>query len=167
MMSSGVSIAQVIVPVRPTQPSQRIPYPIPAQPKAPDAAKPTAPPPIDDATKAPPPVAPGEPPEEDPGQVARVYTFNPLQAKKEITAGDFYKKRGNYKAAASRYFEATQWDDGSADAFYKLGEAQEKLQQYPEAKEAFTKFASLTPDKKEAANIQKRIAKYPSAKPAK
>ena len=118
-----------------------------------------------DPAAKPPALAPGEPPEEDPGQTPRVYTFNPLQAKKEIDAGDFYRKKGNYRAAMNRYFEATQWDSGSADAFYKLGEAREKLKEYPEAREAFAEYVKLNTDPKEAAAIQKRTAKYPAAKP--
>ncbi|MEP7352818.1 MAG: tetratricopeptide repeat protein [Acidobacteriota bacterium] len=117
---------------------------------------------VPDTSKAPPTLAPGEPPEEDPGQAPRVYTFNPLQAKKEISAGDFYRKKGNYRAAVNRYYEATQWDDGSAEAFLKLGEAREKLKEYPEAREAFAKYVTLNTDPKEAAAIQKRMAKYPA-----
>src|SRR5450631_1397946 len=40
-----------------------------------------------------------EPPEEDAGLKEKEYSFNPLQAQKELTAGGFYYKKGNYKAA--------------------------------------------------------------------
>jgi tetratricopeptide (TPR) repeat protein len=104
------------------------------------------------------------PPEEDESLATpKVYTFNPLQAKKEVSTGDFYMKRGNFKGAAYRYREATHWDDGSADAFFKLGEASEKLKDYPTAREAFEKFAGMTADKKKASDARKRIAKYPAA----
>ncbi len=109
------------------------------------------------------------PPEEDESlSSAKVYSFNPLQAKKEISTGDFYMKRGNFKGAAGRYREATQWDDGNADGFFKLGEASEKLKDYEAAREAFQKFAGMIGDKKKASEATKRIAKYPppaSAKP--
>ena len=107
------------------------------------------------------------PPEEDESlSTPKVYTFNPLQAKKEIQTGDFYMKRGNFKGAAYRYREATNWDDGNADGFYKLGEASEKLKDYPSAKEAFTKYAGMVADKKKSEEIRKRVAKYPAAAPS-
>lgn len=118
----------------------------------------------------PPPPAPDppkyeEPPEEDESLVTpKVYTFNPLQAKKEISVGDFNMKRGNYRGAAYRYLEATHWDDGNADAFFKLGEASEKLKDYEAAREAFTKYAALVGNQKKADEARKRIAKYPAAK---
>jgi tetratricopeptide (TPR) repeat protein len=106
------------------------------------------------------------PPEEDESLATpKVYTFNPLQAKKEIQTGDFYMKRGNYKGASYRYREATLWDDGNADGFFKLGEANEKLKNFPAAREAFEKFASMGADKKKVADARKRIAKYPAAAP--
>lgn len=103
-----------------------------------------------------------EPPEEDTGvATAKVYNFNPLQAKKEIEVGDFNMKRGNLKGAVYRFREATMWDDANATAFLKLGDASEKLKDYATAREAFTKYAGMLDDKKKAAEIQKRIAKYP------
>jgi tetratricopeptide (TPR) repeat protein len=105
------------------------------------------------------------PPEEDETLATpKVYSFNPLQAKKEISTGDFYMKRGNYKGAAGRFREATQWDDGNADGFFKLGEASEKLRDYAAAREAFKKYVALAGDKKKTAEIEKRVAKYPAAK---
>jgi tetratricopeptide (TPR) repeat protein len=105
-----------------------------------------------------------EPPEEDAGVATpKVYTFNPLQAKKEIEVGDFNVKRGNYKGAAYRYREATQWDDGNATAFFKLGDASEHLKDYGAAREAFQKYVAMVDDKKKAAEVQKRIEKYPKS----
>lgn len=117
------------------------------------------------APKAPEPQY-AEPPEEDNKvAIAKTYVFNPLQAKKEIETGDFYMRRGNYGGAAMRYLEATLWDDGSADAFYKLGEASEKAKNYQQAREAFTKFLTLNSDKKKADEVKKRVEKYPGATP--
>lgn len=103
-----------------------------------------------------------EPPEEDENLATpKVYTFNPLQAKKEIQTGDFYMKRGNFRGAAARFREASMWDDGSEEAFFKWGEAAEKLKDYTAAREAFGKFASMTADKKKADDVRKRVAKFP------
>lgn len=106
-----------------------------------------------------------EPPEEDETlATARQYTFNPLQAKKEIDAGNFYFKKGNYRAAANRYREATLWDDSSAEAFYKLGEAYEKMASFDRAREAWARFLALTTDKGRANDVRKRMAKWPPVK---
>jgi outer membrane protein assembly factor BamD (BamD/ComL family) len=116
------------------------------------------------AQQAPVPVYP-EPPEEDETlATARQYSFNPLQAKKEIDAGNFYFKKGNYRAAANRYREATLWDDSSAEAFYKLGEAYEKMASLDRAREAYTRFLALSADKGKANDVRKRMARWPPAK---
>jgi tetratricopeptide (TPR) repeat protein len=103
-----------------------------------------------------------EPPEEDESLITpKVYTFNPLQAKKEISTGDFYMKRGNFRGAAARFHEATMWDDGSEEAFFKWGEAAEKMKDYTSAREAFGKYVAMTSDKKKADEVRKRVAKMP------
>ena len=69
-----------------------------------------------------------------------MYALNPVQAKKEIVAGDYYFKKPNYSAAERRYLEATRWDPGSEEGFRKLGEAREKLHEYGPAREAYLKY---------------------------
>jgi tetratricopeptide (TPR) repeat protein len=109
------------------------------------------------------PPTPVEPPEEDESLIRpQQYEFNPLQAKKEMSTGDFYAKRGNYKAAAARYREATLWDNGLLEAYFKLGEANEKLKYYDAARDAYSKFASLATDKKKAEEARKRASKLPA-----
>jgi tetratricopeptide (TPR) repeat protein len=112
----------------------------------------------------PPPAAEQEPPEEDVSLKPKEYALNPLQAQKEITAGNFYSKKGNHRAAQKRYLEATRWDSGSAEAFLKLGESSEKLHDYSSALEAYTKYLELDKNAKDADGLRKRIAKWPSPK---
>lgn len=115
----------------------------------------------------PPPPDPNPPKYQEPAEedesiaTPKVYNFNPLQAKKEIEVGDFNAKRGNYKGAAYRYREATHWDDGNATAFFKLGDASERLKDYASARDAFDAYLKLISDKKKIAEVQKRIAQYP------
>ena len=116
------------------------------------------------AQKAPPVTQPPEPPEEDESLAPKVYALNPVQAKKEIVAGDYYFKKPNYSAAIRRYTEATKWDPGSAEAFHKLGEVHEKLHEYPLAREAYLKYIALGEDPKESDALRKKIAKWPDAK---
>jgi tetratricopeptide (TPR) repeat protein len=99
------------------------------------------------------------PPEEDEGLAPKVYTFNPLQADKEIRIGGFYFKKGSYKAAARRFEEATKWNPGLADAFLKWGEALEKLRNKPGAHDAYAKFVELAPDDKRAPEIKRKLEK--------
>jgi tetratricopeptide (TPR) repeat protein len=105
--------------------------------------------------------APPEPPEEDESLAPQQYALNPVQAAKEITAGNFYFKKGNYAAAIRRYTEAARWDPGSEEAFLKLGEASEKAREYATARDAFLKCAELIKDPKQAEALRKRAAKLP------
>ena len=116
------------------------------------------------APKEPPKPAQGqtveqEPPEEDAGLQTKQYSFNPLQAKKEIVVGDEYSKKHSYKAAAMRYREATRWNPNLSEAWLRLGEAEEKRRNSKDAKEAYAKYLELQPDAKDAADVRKRLAK--------
>ena len=100
-----------------------------------------------------------EPPEEDEGNKPKEYVFNPLQAAKELQTGNFYFKKGSYKAAANRFLEATRWNPTLADAFLRLGETQERLHDRKSARESYKKFLELAPDSKLAPDIRKRVGK--------
>jgi tetratricopeptide (TPR) repeat protein len=52
--------------------------------------------------------------------------YDPHKAEKDVEVGDFYYKRGNYKAAVSRYQEALELGPPSASATFKLADALEK-----------------------------------------
>ena len=99
-----------------------------------------------------------EPPEEDPSIAPKTYSFNPLEAEKDVKVGSYYFKKGNYKAAMSRFREATLWNPTSAEAFLHLGESAEKLKDKKAAREAYEKFISLAPDDKQAEGIKKKLA---------
>lgn len=103
---------------------------------------------------------PPDPPEEDSTLVEAKesqYTFNPLQAEKELRTGNFYAKKGNFKAASMRYREATKWNPGSAEAWLKLGESLERRKETKSAREAYSKYLELAPDAKNAAEIRKKL----------
>jgi tetratricopeptide (TPR) repeat protein len=99
------------------------------------------------------------PPEEDESAAPKQYSFNPLQASKDVRVGNYYFKKGNYKGAARRYREATRWNDGNADAWLRLAEASEKQDDTKAAREAYEKYLQLSPDAKNAAEIRKKIEK--------
>jgi tetratricopeptide (TPR) repeat protein len=99
------------------------------------------------------------PPEEDKSNAPMVYSFNPVQSNHDVMIGDEYFKKGNYTAALGRYDDATKWNDGNAEAWLRLGEAQEKKSNPKAAREAYQKYLELAPDAKNAAEIKKRLAK--------
>ena len=105
------------------------------------------------------PVQEQAPPEEDEALVTKEYSFNPLQASKEMIAGNYYFKKGNYRAAAHRFEEATKWDGTNAQAFLRLGEAKEKQHDRKAASEAYAKYLEIAPDAKDAAEVKKRLDK--------
>lgn len=97
------------------------------------------------------------PPEEDESLSVKEYSFNPLQAEKEIRVGNYYFKRGKYRAAALRFREATKWNVGSGEAWLRLGEAAEKQNDTKSAKEAYAKYLELSADAKNAPEIRKKL----------
>jgi tetratricopeptide (TPR) repeat protein len=106
----------------------------------------------------PPPATEEEiPPEEDESLAVREYSFNPLQAEKELKIGNYYFKKGSYRAAAMRYREATKWNEGYAAAWLRLGEAHERLKDPKAAREAYQRYLEAAPDAKNAAEIRKKL----------
>jgi tetratricopeptide (TPR) repeat protein len=99
------------------------------------------------------------PKEEDAELKTTEYAFNPLQAEKEVTVGNYYFKKGSYRAAAMRFREATKWNPGYGEAWLRLGEAEEKQKDLKSAKEAFAKYLEISPDAKDAAEIRKKLEK--------
>ena len=99
------------------------------------------------------------PPEEDESLVPKEYSFNPLQASKEMKVGNYYFKQHKYRAAAQRYVEATKWDGTLAEAYLRLGEAREKQHDKKGAAEAYAKYLEVAPEAKDAAEVKKRLDK--------
>jgi tetratricopeptide (TPR) repeat protein len=102
-----------------------------------------------------------EPPEEDPDLKPKEYSFNPLEAQQSVTAGSFYFKKGNYRAAYNRFREATLWDPTSGEALLRLAEAAEKLHNYQGAREAYTKYLAFDPVPKDSESVKKKLDKLP------
>ena len=85
------------------------------------------------------------------------YAFNPIQAKKDLKIGNFYARKGNHRAAAGRYLEATKWNPSYAEAYWRLGRSREKLKQPSDALEAYQRFLQLAPDDKRAGAAKQKI----------
>jgi tetratricopeptide (TPR) repeat protein len=104
------------------------------------------------------------PPEEDEAEKPAVYSFNPLQADKDVRIGLYYFHKGNYRAAAQRFREATKWNANLPEAYVRLGEAEEKQRDWNEAREAYEKFVELAADDKRAPEVRKKLEKLPKGK---
>jgi tetratricopeptide (TPR) repeat protein len=100
------------------------------------------------------------PPDEDAALTAgEKHSFNPVESKKSVQAGEFYFKKGNYGAAADRFRDATQWNEGNADAWLSLGEAEEKRNRGQAARDAYEKYLQLAGNSKNAEKIKKKLEK--------
>jgi tetratricopeptide (TPR) repeat protein len=111
--------------------------------------------------KPPPPPKPQQqeeaPPEEDESLKPKVFSFNPLEAERDVRIGNYYFKRKNYPAALSRFQEATKWNPNMADAYLHIGETAEKMKDKATAKQAYQKYLELAPDSKEAERLKKKV----------
>jgi predicted Zn-dependent protease len=99
------------------------------------------------------------PPEEDTSLAKEDVSFNPLQAVKEIDAGNYYFKKGSYLAAEGRFKRATVYNEGNAEAWLKLGETREKLKDRKAARDAYAKYLEVASDAKNASEIRKKLEK--------
>lgn len=98
------------------------------------------------------------PPDEDAAQMKqKEYGFNPVQSRRELEAGMVYWKKGNYKAAAARFQEATKWNDGNAEAWLRLGEADEKRGDPEHARAAYRHYLDVAHDGKGSGDVKKRL----------
>ncbi len=99
------------------------------------------------------------PPEEDESYAApREYSFNPIQARKELKVARFYMRKGSHRAAALRAQEAVKWDDSLIEAYILLGEAREKISDVDGARKAYQQYLEASDgDAKERRDIQRRV----------
>lgn len=96
------------------------------------------------------------PPEEDESVAPKTYVLNPLESERNIKVGNFYWNKKDYRAALSRYQDATRYNPSSAEAFFKVGETEAKLKHMDAAKVAFQKVIQLAPDSKLAQEARKK-----------
>ena len=94
--------------------------------------------------------APGDdaakhPDSEDVSDTSELKPWNPHKAMKNVEVGDYYFKRGNYRAAVSRYREALEWKPKDAVATFKLAQALDKTDQKPEAAEQYQAYLKILP----------------------
>jgi tetratricopeptide (TPR) repeat protein len=85
------------------------------------------------------------PDSEDVSDTSELKPWNPHKAMKNVEVGDFYMKKGNYRAAISRYREALEWKPRDAVATFKLAQALDKSDQKSEAAEQYQAYLKILP----------------------
>lgn len=89
--------------------------------------------------------APGVGTSGEAGDIQEMKPWDPHKAEKNVEVGDFYFKRGNYRAAESRYKEALHWKDNDAIAMFRLAQAQEKLGEVADARKNYSGYLTILP----------------------
>jgi tetratricopeptide (TPR) repeat protein len=78
-------------------------------------------------------------------EVVEMKPYDPHKAEKDIEVGDFYYKRGNFKAASSRYQESLQLRPGSPSVTFKLADAFEKDKKLEQAAIYYSEYVRQYP----------------------
>jgi len=87
------------------------------------------------------------------------HAWDPHRAMKNVEVGDYYYKRGNYRAAISRYQEALQWKPKDAEATFKLADAYDKVGDFIDAKDNYQKYLKILPKGPRAEEANKALAR--------
>lgn len=82
---------------------------------------------------------------------------DPAEARRNLGVGDFYFKKGNFKAAADRYRDAVKYEPTRSEHYSKLIRALEKLEAYEEAVEVCRDFIAKNPESKDVSEFEKRV----------
>ncbi len=100
------------------------------------------------------------PPEEDESVAPEKFVLDPLESERNVKIGNFYMHKGTpsgYRAALNRYERATKFNPQNVEAFFKAGEAEEKLKNKGGARTAFEKVIQIAPDSKLAREAKKKL----------
>jgi tetratricopeptide (TPR) repeat protein len=93
------------------------------------------------------------------GGVTEFHAWDPHKAAKDVEVGDFYYKRGNYRAAEARYRDALLYKDDDAIATFHLAECLEKMGVFDDARAQYESYLKILPHGPEAEKAEKRIAR--------
>lgn len=101
----------------------------------------------------------GNPPEEDESVAPEKFVLNPLESDRNVRVGNFYMRQGSrgYRAALARYERATKFNPSNAEAFFRVGEVEEKLKNHDRAKAAYQRVVQLAPDSKLGREAKKKL----------
>ncbi len=97
------------------------------------------------------------PPEEDESVAPEKFALDPLESDRNVRVGNYYWHKGKYRAALGRYERAAKYNPNSAEAFFKVGEAEEKLKNRDAAAIAFQRVIRIDPESKLAHEAKKKL----------
>ena len=97
-------------------------------------------------------------PEEDEAVAPEKFVLNPLESDRNVRVGNYYWHKGKIQAALKRYEWATKYNPSSAEAFFKVAEAENKLKNADAARVALKKVVDLAPDSKLGHEAKKKLA---------
>ena len=89
--------------------------------------------------------------------VMELHEWNPLRAMKDVEVGNYYFKKGNYKAALSRFREALQFKPRDAVATFKLAETLEKTKEFEEARVHYEEYLAILKDGPSAVEAKRAL----------
>lgn len=95
----------------------------------------------------------------DTSGVTEFQHWNPMRAMKDVEVGDFYFKKGNYRAAESRYEGALTWKPNDAIATFRLAKAEEKLGKKDDAVKYYQQYLKILPHGDFADDCKSAIAR--------
>lgn len=104
-------------------------------------------------------IPPAPPAHESAAQYWKYWRPSP---KKSVEVGNFYLKRGDLKAAISRYKQAIKAEPDYAPAYLGLGKAYERLNEAQKSLDAYEKYLAELPSDRAAARakeVHKAIAR--------
>jgi Flp pilus assembly protein TadD len=89
--------------------------------------------------------------------ITEFHTWDPHKAAKSIEVGNFYFKRGNYRAAEDRYREALRYKENDAMATIRLAICLERLGVIDDARSEYESYLKILPHGPEAEQAQRAI----------
>ncbi len=94
--------------------------------------------------------------------VTEMRPYDPHKAEKDIEVGDFYYKRGNYRAAVNRYREAVEVGPASPSATFKLADAYEKDKRPEQAAIYYHEYVRQFPNGPQIADARAALQRLPA-----
>jgi tetratricopeptide (TPR) repeat protein len=89
--------------------------------------------------------------------ITEFHVWDPHKAAKSIEVGNFYFKRGNYRAAEDRYREALHYKENDAVATIRLAVCLEKLGVLDDARSEYESYLKILPHGPESEQAQKAL----------
>ncbi len=105
---------------------------------------------------------PADEPDLDTSGTTEMRPYDPHKAEKDVEVGDFYRKRGNLKAAINRYRGALDWKPNDPAATIRLAMALEQVRDLAEAHRYYVLYLETNPEGANAGAAREGLARLQS-----